>query len=537
MPTEPESLPSAGSTTASSGENSAFTRLHITPLDADLLKIVLPKSAVPHARNISYHTIETFPDRRYGYVELPVAEAEKLRKKLNNAVLKGSKMRIEKARPEERIEPTGEVVEGEEKVKKSKESRKRKRDRELVNGAAITDRKIKRGWTEPADQRRKKSKKDKENEKDNEAKLTEKKKRLKSKYTEGDECLLKTKVPANAVANISAESVSKRRKKKGKARDVVVHEFEKTTNFPSFLKAAVEETGEKPATEFVEGKGWVDEDGNVVQTVKTRPVVTPKPKKVAKVKPVVREPTPAEDDDDSDTSSSGTSSSGTSSDEESEEESEEDEVAEEDGSPIRPQLATPLSAIKADSSRPMSSSSSRSLTIKIPPPITPSAGKVHPLEALYKRNKPADDATTTPAKEAEPFSFFDGDNEDADIEDAPAVNPPMTPFTSQDFEWRNLRSAAPTPDTAHPTRMKNFWADKEDGDEEDMDDVPEIEGMGGEEDEEGEQAPDQAAALGDFQSWFWDNRRDLNRSWMKRRKTAAKDKRHRENKARASRAV
>ena len=44
-------------------------------------------------------------------------------------------------------------------------------------------------------------------------------------------------------------------------------------------------------------------------------------------------------------------------------------------------------------------------------------------------------------------------------------------------------------------------------------------------------------AKSDFQNWFWENRGDLNRSWMKRRKTSAKERRHRENKARASRAT
>ncbi|KAF4469698.1 hypothetical protein FALBO_3406 [Fusarium albosuccineum] len=53
------------------------------------------------------------------------------------------------------------------------------------------------------------------------------------------------------------------------------------------------------------------------------------------------------------------------------------------------------------------------------------------------------------------------------------------------------------------------------------------------EEEETEAAPPPQSSS-DFQAWFWDNRRELNRSWMKRRKTAAKEKRHRENKARAN---
>ncbi|KAF5670591.1 hypothetical protein FHETE_4498 [Fusarium heterosporum] len=547
--------------------SSDYIRLHISPLDPELLKVVLPASIAPNARNISYHTLEAFPERRYGYVELPTMDADKLKKKLHGATLKGNKIRIEKARPEQRTEPTGELdKEDEEKSKKKKkskeskeESRKRKRDPDVVEGVVLTDRKVKRGWTEPADQRRKKSKQDKEKEKD--GKYTEKKKRLKSKYTEGDECLLKTKVPPNAIANLGEDGQPRKHKKRSKARDVIVHEFEKTTKFPSFLKNSADDAEVSTATEFVEGKGWVDENGNVVETVKEKKKPEPGPQKKKAKKAA---PPPVEESDD-DTSSSGTSSSG-SSDEESEDEMEVDAEVEvekkekttqdtsqtddesssgsgsDSGSPELPQQATPFSDVKADDpSRPMSSSSSRSLTIKIPPPLTPSS-KVHPLEALYKRSKPEETITEVPAeKGTEPFSFFGGGDNDDDIEEEEDQDPanhiiatpaPMTPFSRQDFEWRNVRSAAPTPDTAHPSRMRNFWPE----DEEDVEEDADTAGHGFDDEGENKEASGPQSSS-DFQAWFWDNRRDLNRSWMKRRKTAAKEKRHRENKARASKAA
>ncbi|KAH6894340.1 hypothetical protein B0T10DRAFT_480241 [Thelonectria olida] len=548
--------------TPSSDGATDFTRLHISPLDPELLKIVLPAAVATHARNISYHTIETFPERRYGYVELPNMEADKLKKKLNGTTLKGNKIRIEKARPEQRLEPTGtelDELDFKEKKKKSKKaaesaegSRKRKRDRDVIEGVALTDRKVKRGWTEPADQRRKKSKKDKEKEKD--GKTTEKKKRQKSKYTDQEECLLKMKLPPDAVSNLTEDNLPKKRKKKGNARDITVHEFEKTTKFPSFLKTAPESQS-KAGTEFVEGKGWVDEEGNVVEAVKARPTPSPAAKTPRKSKPIAKKVVEGEGEDDDSTSDSGTSSSGTSSDEESDEESEaqskpekgeakfqetkdnkksdsDDESSSDDSeAPAQATHTTPISAIKADHSRPMSASSTRSLTIKIPPPITPSASKVHPLEALYKRPNAGDNFTETPAHQAQPFSFFSGDDvEEEETGEQPNPTVPMTPYTRQDLEWRGTRSAAPTPDTAHPTRMRNFWTEEDDAD---MDDVAE-------EDEDDEQAqPSSQGQVGtsEFQSWFWENRRDLNRSWMTRRKTAAKEKRHRENKARASKAV
>ncbi|KAK5995220.1 hypothetical protein PT974_03618 [Cladobotryum mycophilum] len=562
MLAETVSRTSATPIKSSMADGEDFVRLHITPLDADLITSVIPASVLPVARNISYHTIETFPEKRYGFVDLPQAEADKLKKKFQGVTFKGSKMRIEKARPEERIEPTGKEDELEQKKRKSKEdgkekSKKRKREVDVLDGVALKDRKVKRGWTEaPAEYKKKKSKKDK----DSKDKEKEKRKRPKSKYTEDEECLLKMKLPPNAMKNVAPENLPVKKKKKGSSRQVTVHEFEKTTKFPSFLKQSAG-TDAKRATEFVEGKGWVDEEGNVVEAVKEKPE-RPKTKKLAPPpKPVV-----VEEEDDDDTSSSGTSPDDTSSEEEDSDEevvtptpgkpksakepekteakddSESDSESETsssgsssdaESSPSSPQQATPVSSKKTSPSK---------LAIHIPPPETPSPSKVHPLEALYKRSKPEDNATQTPAPK-EAFSFFggggDGDAEDEEDEAADVVSSipmPMTPFTRQDLEWRGTRSAAPTPDTAHPSRMQRLWPMGTLGEDE-----PEEE-QEQEEDEEDEKEDDEegegpAQANSDFQKWFWENRRDLNRSWMSRRKTAAKEKRHRENKARASKAV
>ncbi|QYS95962.1 hypothetical protein H0G86_003228 [Trichoderma simmonsii] len=568
------------------GDSSDFVRLHITPLDAELIKVVVPASVLPTARNISYHTLETFPERRYGFVELPEADAEKLRKKLNGTTLKGCKMRIEKARPETRLEPNGDEEEVPEK--KRKPSKKRKREPDVLEGVALHDRQVKRGWTETPTTTKRRDRKEKDKESKEKKKEKEKLKRPKSKYTEGEECLLKTKLPPNTMKNLAPEELEhkKRSKKKGSSRQVVIHEFEKTTKFPSFLKAATA-TDRKTATEYVKGKGWVDEEGNVVEEVKEKEKakLPQRPKKVPQPRKVSEEP----EDDDS-TSDSGTSSEGTSSEDESEEESEaeseekievevEKEAAEvpiqaatkpqdeeekiddsdsssddtsddgsssdeeEDESPKAAEERTPTtSKTNAPKSTP---ASNKPLAIKIPPPETPSAGNVHPLEALYKRPKTDNENPTSVPKE-EPFSFFGGgEDEEEESEAAPAgLVPPMTPFTSQDFEWRNVRSAAPTPDTAHPSRMQRFWGASPEKDVEMEDDVANAlqeeeqeDGEDGEDEDDGSPAQGRQTATTDFQKWFWENRRDLNKSWMTRRKTAAKEKRHRENKARASKAV
>ncbi|GKT49513.1 uncharacterized protein ColSpa_09694 [Colletotrichum spaethianum] len=589
------SAPTTSDPAGPSDTSSAYTRLHITPFDQDLLKIVVPPSALPNARNISFHTLETFPEKRYGFVELPEPDAEKLKKKLNGAVLKGVKMRIDKARPVEDYTP---VPEGEEtgkkrkKKSKDKEERKRqKRDDNVVEGVQLRDRKVKRGWTVPEEAkiREKKSKKDKEKK---EKKDKTKKREERSKYTEKEECLLKTKLPAKQLpATTEPEDETERKKRKKKSREVIIHEFEKTTKFPTFLKATKPAPAESLTTEYIEGKGWVDAEGNVIEPPKTRRTATapvpeskgPKPSKKAKA------PTPPPQDEDS-TSSSGTSSDeDTSSDESSGDESEpvkatpvgtapvtpakqtprpprkeddttsssgsssddsssdngsddDDEEMGDDAKPTKQAVfGTPLSAIKAaDASRPRSAGSNVSLTIKIPPPSTPS--QVHPLEALYKRPKQGDGENPQTAKEAEPFSFFGGGGDNDDLEEeedvAPASQLPMTPFTAQEFEWRNVRSAAPTPDTAHPNHTKPFWAIGAEGDEDEEDEETreEIEAtLNAERNAEAESGS--AGPGGDFQKWFWDNRKNLNQSWMKRRKTAAKERRHRDNKSRASKAV
>jgi hypothetical protein len=88
-------------------------RLHITPLKPELLKVYLAPSVLPLAKNISYHIVETFPEKGYGYLELPEVEAKKLKNKLNGLTLKGSKVRIEMAKPEKRkVREEGEAEEG-----------------------------------------------------------------------------------------------------------------------------------------------------------------------------------------------------------------------------------------------------------------------------------------------------------------------------------------------------------------------------------------------------------------------------------------
>lgn len=562
---------------ALTSDSEGYTRLHITPFDADLLKVIVPAATLPQARNISYHNIETFPAKRYGFVEVPTADAEKLRKKLNGATLRGSKVRIEQARPEPVLPPIdamGEDSGKTKKVKKEKRSDDKKEKKEkskkrnleaVVEGVEIEPRKIKRGWTvtesdKIQEKRRDKSKKsadeDKEDKKEEKKKL--KKREIKSKYTDAPECLFKQKIPEAPREKAPEEPKDDdedqpKRKKRRSGNLVVVHEFGKTHKYPTFLKDTTEKRAPEPLT-FEDGKGWLDADGHVVESTKSKRPDFSKVKAPKKQRP---KPAPIEDDT---TSSSGSSS-------ESESDSEGEPVDDEDGTsnngsspdndeetqdkevktPELPQEASkklkldtqaptsPSTATKNDSSRPKSSGSATSLTIKIPS-IAPGATDVHPLEALYKR--PAG----TEAPVGEVFSFFDGggnNNDDIEEEDTVNVPPsgsqvPMTPFSKQDYDFRNMRSAAPTPDTAHPSQSYNLWPRQrsvEDSVEEDDEEDTSMTGITDPTED------DKAGPKSEFQDWFWEHRGDLNRSWKKRRKTASKEKRNRENRARAAKTI
>ncbi|KAI3321140.1 hypothetical protein HD806DRAFT_504743 [Xylariaceae sp. AK1471] len=539
-----------------------YTRLHISPFDPSFQNLVIPASALPRARNISYHTLETFPDKPFGFVDLPTMDADKLKKKLNGAVLKGTKIRVETARPESIPDPTADADTTKTK-KEKKKSKKRKHAADgVVEGVQLEGRKVKRGWTtteqEMIEEKRKKARKETKDDRskdEKKAKKKEKRTSVKSKYTDEPECLFKTKLPSTGHTKETEEddSTHKKKRKRKSDREVTVHEFEKTVKYPTFLKssATAGSTGATTTT-FEDGVGWTDSTGKVVEPVKTkrRPegIPAPDPPKPKKTIPAPQE----DDDDDDETSSSGSSSSdedddASSSDSGSEASSGQTEtVAAPKQLKVETQSLSSPSAIKSESARPKSSGSITSLSIKIPP-TTPATKKVHPLEALYKRPQ-GGDSTTNDDSEAQPFSFFG--NED-DIEEAdslaPASQAPMTPFTKQEFEFRNVRSAAPTPDTAHPSRSFHFWASQGSADdaESNEDEAMGLENVEEEEGVEDADMEDGVAGAGetsqtpasDFQKQFWESRGDLNRAWRKRRKSAAKDKRYRENRARAERAI
>ncbi|KFX91155.1 hypothetical protein V490_06051 [Pseudogymnoascus sp. VKM F-3557] len=533
------------------GVDEGYSRLHITPFNASLMAAIVPPSLAPKARNISFHTLQAFPDKEYGFVDLPTEEAGKIKKKLKGALLRGKKIAIEEARGEK---AWGEVIDGGEgakeegEKKKEKSSKKRKRHEEPMKGAEVLDRQIKRGWTDPkatkkaAKENRLKDSKDK------------KKEREKSKYTTEAECLFRTTLPPTIAATLPAKGiegvvVDKERRSRKAGKDVTVHEFAKTEKFATFLRQKSAGGNVKVAVEFVEGKGWVDENGEVIEgepkkskhnddvlrkIAKENKVKLPTPEPAEK-----SEPSEGSADEDEDTSmqdaaaeDSETSSSGSSSEDEEEEASEpesenEDEVQSPSNSPDRPATATNPSTTPA-----------HGLTISIPPPPglkSKENATIHPLEALYGRQDPVASSSEAPATSG--FTFFGDGNNNSDIEEDDEVDElpvPMTPFSTQEFSSRGQRSAAPTPDTAHPMRKHFSWpADEEDeGDYNTADSPTRKAGGSGEVDPNAKEETDPNQ---DFQKWFYEHRGETNRAWKKRQKEVKKEVRQRENRKRGDR--
>jgi len=521
-------------------------RLHISPLTPDLLPTILAPSSLSTASNLSFHSLQTFPERNYGYLELPAMEAAKIKKKLNGSILKGSKLKIEEARPEKKMKRPAEDDNEEAGAAKRarKVAKKQKREAGVLPGFELPkERKVRRGWTEPAASS--KGGKGKEVAKGVKEKKSKKSKVTVSQFSNEPELLFRTKVPPNA-ANFA--KTGKGEPKPGKSdREVVVHEFSNTMKHASFLRDKQASSGKKTTSDFVEGKGWIDEDGNVIEA-------PPKEKRPAKkLVPQVAVITKGAKRDraSSSVASDETSSSGSSS--ASEDDSDKSE-AEDTAVPPEPAHLTSTGKVhdenilrsnsvngSEDESDATSSSGSSSSsdsdeetnlpTVNVPSPQATST-EVHPLEALFKKPKIASlDTPRKPNLEVKTsFSFF-GSEDKSDEQTSRLM--PQTPFTQHDLQYRSIRSAAPTPDTAAPNKtvFGNLWG-REDDIEESGEDG---EGVGADTplaDEAAAKAgeTDGKPAESEFSKWFWEHRGETNRAWKKRKREAAKEKRQQDNK-------
>ncbi|KAK0844462.1 hypothetical protein LTS02_015676 [Friedmanniomyces endolithicus] len=239
-------------------------RLHITPFSAALLDRFIPQSLAPSASNISFHTVEIFPERAFGYVELPTVDAEKLKKKLNGMTLKGGKVHIEDAKPEKKRKAEVAETEEERKVrKKVRKEEKRKREEGVLAGHELEEgRRVKRGWTSEG----------------SEKKRDRKSKKVKgADGVDGRKARLRTSVPPNkASAEVKTDSTGQMKKvkkekkekaeKSGKRNIIVVQEFAQSQK-PDIAEEG--SAGKTAAVQYEDSIGWVDENGKVVEALST----------------------------------------------------------------------------------------------------------------------------------------------------------------------------------------------------------------------------------------------------------------------------
>jgi hypothetical protein len=516
-------------------------RLHITPFNPDLLDRYIPTSIKPVATNIFFHAVETFPERGFGYVELPVAEAQKLKSKFNGMSLKGSKIKIEEARKEKKRKVEDEDEDDNVEVKKAKKkAKKAKKIEGVLEGHELPEgRIVKRGWTEDAGK----------TGKDGKVKKEEKKMKF------------KTSVPPNAVPledgkekKEKADKKDKKEKKektpeekaekaerKARKKETLVKEFANTTklNFPN-------SAGDKKQKHYEEGVGWVDQEGNVLEPepastkrkrerkeLKDQEKKEKKERKAKKAaekiptpEPELEEPAVESDSEEEDVQMEEAASPPTHAEEASSEDDDASPAAASDEDSDNDSLDEHLNQAESNTVSNGATTQPKNAT---PTPVgdvveevdeldNEVAKEVHPLEALYKRDsKPAPIDTS--------FNFFTAGEDDDGEEEHSFV--PQTPHTKEDLEWRSVRSAAPTPDTAAIGKKFNFpptaaIAEEEDDEEDDEEVEKELGDGKGEESE--------------FRKWFYANRGDLNRGWKKRRKEERKVVRQRENR-RASRRV
>ncbi|KAK4553631.1 hypothetical protein LTR86_009427 [Recurvomyces mirabilis] len=525
-------------TAEAANDKTARKRLHITPFNSALLERFIPSGLQPLASDISFHTVETFPDKGFGYVELPALEAEKLKKKLNGMTLKGTKVRIEDAKPEEKKRKSDvEEDEDDRKARKRVRKEKRKAEEGVLSGHELeSGRHVKRGWTEDAADTKGKKKKSSKEERSRASKKDAKDKKM----------LFKTSIPPNAMpvkdkSRKEGKEKKEKSERKGKVK-TVVQEGKKSSKL-----SGVAGKGRDGKLHYVDDQGWVDENGGVAEEVRKSSRPKREKKNIEPAPLPVQGVVAVEGEDDSEsTGDLDASSSEEPSSCEDEEEDEEDKEAD-----VERELEA---GAKVDAvAEPKDSLGPRDLEDEPRTPRTSSpaqpeqvfngtteeAKEVHPLEALFKRPaaRPESASKPKPSPIDTSFSFFNsGADEEMDQDDEVGTTyPPQTPHTQRDMEWRSVRSAAPTPDTAAIGKTFNFSMPDDEDDEDDDDADITMGDVTMAEDEPGEAASTRFGAQGGekkesaFRKWFYENRGDLNRGWKKRRRDERKQKRQREN--------
>ncbi|QIW95760.1 hypothetical protein AMS68_001278 [Peltaster fructicola] len=507
-----------------------LVRLHITPFNPSIYEKIIPAAFRKPESKASFHAVQTFPERGFGYLQVSRSDAEALKRKLNGSMLKGTKIRIEEARPimKRKVEAVDEPVEKRSTKKRAKLEDAEKSARDVVvPGYQLTaDRHVKRGWTED--------------------KSAGKKSRTAGPMTADKKLLFKTMLPANVPRPRDEKSKKKSEKRQSKTRrgEVVVEEFAR--NRSTFAVSQGSAADRKPAVAYEDGLGWVDEDGVVVEPETKKQQQQHKRQAVVKgtqtssaipaaVQTMRNEAaqTDTSDDDVADVDSSDEEVTRAVNPVSEQDEPEEDDDDENDNdaevqdvdmlaqsNAQSPTIENDDESSSEDSVLDATSSTSEesSETEDDEEADTTDKPDIHPLEALYKRSADTSNAKNRPPPISTSFSFFGAQDDEAEIS---TTVQPQTPHTKQDLDWRGQRSAAPTPDTAAIDGRFDF---RFSGAEDDID-----EGTPTQQSAVASQRQDSPQQESAFRKFFYEKRGDTDRAWKKRRREAKKLQRQREN--------
>lgn len=242
------------------------TRLHISPLDQTLLDAILHGKP---AQEISFHSIPTFPENNYGFITLPNEDAQKIMKKLNGAILRGRKLRIQPARPRYTVNhddggasnrSTATTTPSTSNTPTDVSRKRRLTDNVVLGDLLPQKRHIKRAWTEPIMKRKS-------------ALPAGVKNPQRSKYTDKRECLFRIKLPPNKLDAMDKEvakpTPQTKSKRSGPIREVTVHEFAKTYKHPSFIRSDAAVVDSALTHLFDDAVGWLDRLGHVKEPIST----------------------------------------------------------------------------------------------------------------------------------------------------------------------------------------------------------------------------------------------------------------------------
>jgi hypothetical protein len=384
------------------------TRLHIFPLSPDLFKILLPPSKLPSYSNLSYHSVETSPDQTYAFLDVPSNLVDKLQKQLSGTFIRGKTLKISKAKPEIWREYSVDAPTD----KSSSISRDHPVERlsvqrlNILEGYRIPDtRRIQRGWATVAT-------------------ASNSARDVSNSFTMSKpnaECLFRVSLPQNASGKDTTKGSRKQVLPGGRYKHAaVLREHTNATKFSSFLRSEKLPADLKPVSEYIEGTGWVDLGGKVVEPEPQKNRLT---ERALAFKPSSPEISEVSTPDHSDSSSgseheSSSNSNGNSSD------ATNDTVSE---------------AETKDEVDDISINYSEDLDIlvegKETRPSVPTEEKaVHPLEAVFKPTSNTLTIADPIIDKPETFTFFgsdadslvdedqDADYVDEEMDDAPTIN-------------------------------------------------------------------------------------------------------------------